>query len=110
MFQSTIAAFLSFALLGNPTDPAPAEKAAPVAFTGVVFDQGNVESLAGATIRIEELDLEVITDFDGNFTFQNVPPGIYTLHVSLVSYIEKNVEGVQISGNAVSRKFFIGSL
>ncbi len=110
MIQSTLAAILALALFGNPSDPTPATLSAPVAFQGTVLDQGNAESLAGTTVRIEELGIEVICDFDGNFSFAGVPAGTYTFHFSLVSYTEVDVDGVKIDQETVSKKFFIGSL
>lgn len=47
--------------------------------TGTVF-QGK-KPVAGATVRLKELDLIAVTDKDGKFVFAHIPAGSYTLAV-----------------------------
>jgi len=56
--------------------------------TGNVVD-GQMESMVGVRIEIVELEKTVYTDFDGNFTLQDLRPGSYTIKVSQVSYQAK---------------------
>lgn len=53
---------------------------------GTVKDRANAEYLTGATIKIVETGTIAITDFDGNFSFPKLNPGIYTIAVNLISY------------------------
>lgn len=59
-----------------------------VKITGQVVDKINQEALAGALIKIEGTDIEVYTDFDGNFSIEGITPDHYTLKCSLISYTE----------------------
>jgi outer membrane receptor protein involved in Fe transport len=46
---------------------------------GTVYSAETGEPLAGATIRIEEIDIVCVSDADGEFYLINVPVGTYTL-------------------------------
>lgn len=48
--------------------------------------KGGDDPIAGATIRILELDRTTRSDAGGEFTFRDVPPGAYTLFVRVVGY------------------------
>ena len=54
--------------------------------TGRVKDSKTGESLIGATILVHELERATVTDIDGRFTFTNIRPANYHLHVSYVGY------------------------
>lgn len=66
---------------------------------GQITDKINGESLTGVTVRIAESNIVAYTDFDGEFTFGNLAPGIYTIETSLVSYEE---ETIQVTAKASS--------
>lgn len=66
---------------------------------GQITDKLNGESLTGVAVRIAESDIVAYTDFDGEFTFGNLAPGIYTIETSLVSYEE---EKIQVTATASS--------
>ncbi|MDX9906360.1 MAG: carboxypeptidase-like regulatory domain-containing protein [Bacteroidales bacterium] len=59
-----------------------------VKITGQVIDKVNQEALAGALVKVEGTDIEVYTDFDGNFSIEGITPDKYTLKCSLISYTE----------------------
>lgn len=50
------------------------------------------ESLTGVKISVDGKEEVVYTDFDGNFTLNNIPVGIHKLEVSLITYQNKEVE------------------
>ncbi len=52
----------------------------------VYTDEGRPAALA--TVRLQEIPLQVSTDENGSFFFNNVTPGTYTLIISLIGYIE----------------------
>jgi hypothetical protein len=53
---------------------------------GTVKDRASAESLTGATIKVVETGTVTFTDFDGNFSFPELTPGVYTIAVNLISY------------------------
>lgn len=60
--------------------------------TGEVVDDRNDEPLPGVNIFIQELQRGAATNFDGEFTIQNIPYGTYTARVSFVGYRTLNQE------------------
>ena len=74
-----------------------------VTVTGTVFDADNLTRLSGAEMLIEELNLATSSDDQGNYLFNNVPQGKYTLSASYMGYrvtkqalITRNVENISI--------------
>lgn len=68
--------------------------------SGKVIDIETGESLAGACITIIETGTKIYTDLDGNFSFNDLNPGKYTINVNLVSYSTK--ESINVDLNAGS--------
>ncbi|NVO01547.1 MAG: carboxypeptidase-like regulatory domain-containing protein [Bacteroidetes bacterium] len=64
---------------------------------GKIVDKSTGEPLTGALVKIEGSNLEVYTDFEGNFTFQNMTPGVVDLKVSLISYKENLLKDINLS-------------
>lgn len=58
---------------------------------GMVYDYNNGIGLAGANIRLEELNRGVSSADSGKFVFENVPEGKYTLSVSYIGYKLKKI-------------------
>ena len=67
-----------------------------VTLQGTVLESGTSEPIPGASVYIEDLNLKVFTDFDGNFSLDNLQPGKYTLRVSFPSFTEKTLKSVEI--------------
>jgi len=61
---------------------------------GTVIDNRSGEPLAGATVTHIESGKKAITDFDGNFTFQDAEPGINEITISYVSYQDAHLKRV----------------
>ncbi|MFI2741374.1 TonB-dependent receptor [Zhouia sp. PK063] len=59
---------------------------------GNIIDESNL-SVPGATVVITSLNKGVVSNFDGEFTFVNIPEGTYTLTVKYLGYsdVEKEV-------------------
>ena len=55
--------------------------------TGKVID--NSESLTGVKVMLDNKEIVVYTDFDGNFVLENITPGEHTLSFSLITYDNK---------------------
>lgn len=63
---------------------------------GTVLDNLSQEGLIGANVILEGTSFGTGTDINGQFTFQNVPAGTYSVIISYVSYRTKKLEGVAI--------------
>jgi len=63
-----------------------------VVLSGRLVSSLTQEPLGGATVRIEELDREVVAAADGTFTFEDVPPGSYHLFVLAQGYSTRRTE------------------
>lgn len=57
--------------------------------SGKVVD--NNESLTGVKILLDGKETVVYTDFDGNFTLENVVAGKHTISFSLITYNNKEI-------------------
>ncbi len=68
-----------------------------VYITGTVKDKNTGEYLVGVEVEIEGTNLKTYTDFDGNFSFENVIPGIYDISVNYISYEREELESMEIS-------------
>ncbi len=55
---------------------------------GSVKDEMSTETLVGVEVTLLGTELKTYTDFDGNFTFNNITEGSYVLRAKLVSYKE----------------------
>lgn len=53
---------------------------------GMVVDENSNDPLAGATVTVHELDIGMVTDVDGNFSFEEIRSANYHLHVSYIGY------------------------
>ncbi len=56
---------------------------------GVVKDAKNSETLIGAFIILEGTSFGTATDFDGNYTINNIPVGDYTIKITYIGYDDK---------------------
>jgi len=63
-----------------------------VSVVGTVSDAQTGETLVGVEVKLEGTSQKVYTDFDGNFAFENVAPGEYTIAASYISYEKKELE------------------
>jgi outer membrane receptor protein involved in Fe transport len=63
---------------------------------GKVFDQETNEPLPGVNITVEGTNMGDATDLEGDYQVINLPPGKYTLVVSMMGYAKQRVEGIQV--------------
>jgi iron complex outermembrane receptor protein len=87
----------SLCLVSPPT----IEAQGGVSVSGRVVDAGGDAPLAGATVRLDELRRDVISDLAGAFTFENVPPGTYHLSIRAEGYSSRRTE-VDVATTPVS--------
>ncbi|MBU2505447.1 MAG: TonB-dependent receptor [Bacteroidetes bacterium] len=64
---------------------------------GQVFDVTNGEPLVGANILIVGTNKGAATDIDGNYFILNLPPGNYSVKVSMLSYASVSINNVRVS-------------
>lgn len=57
--------------------------------SGKVVD--NKESLTGVKVMLDNKEIIVYTDFEGNFTIENVLEGSHTISLSLITYDNKEI-------------------
>lgn len=86
-FSFLIAAFILIAV---------SVEAQQTEITGTVIDQQTGEPLVGATVKHIDTGLEVITDFDGNFSIPQASDGTHQLSISYVSYHEAKLNRVVV--------------
>ena len=72
--------------------------------TGIVVDEVEDSPLTGATILIQELKRGEVADFDGKFSFQDLPEATYA--VSYDPKTEAVQQVISLSGNLAYIHFF----
>ncbi|OQX97747.1 MAG: hypothetical protein B6I20_12025 [Bacteroidetes bacterium 4572_117] len=70
---------------------------------GKIFDRNTGEEIIGATIVIEGTSplIGAVSDFDGNFSLENIPEGKLDIKCSFISYETKIVKGILLAPNDV---------
>lgn len=71
--------------------------ASPGKIRGIIQDNSGLP-LIGVNVLLEDTYIGGITDNDGNYIILNVPPGSYTLIVSMIGYETKKIVNVKVSG------------
>ena len=64
--------------------------------TGKVIDKETGEPLYGVNVIILGTTLGAATDFEGDFLILNVPPGVHTLKVSMITYSPQTINNVRV--------------
>ena len=78
---------------------------------GYVYDEKTNEPLIGATILLEGTNFGTITDFDGNFEFDNVQPKTYNILISFLGYKSKKLFNVIIKSKGTPvEKIYLSQL
>lgn len=62
--------------------------------TGKVYDEQSGEELVGANILLVGTTLGATADINGTYRVTNVPPGTYSIRISFVGYVTKNVTDI----------------
>jgi hypothetical protein len=63
---------------------------------GRVFDAINNDPIPFAIIKLEGTPTIAETDFDGNYTFLNIKPGLYNLNVQAPGFAPKSITEVEV--------------
>src|SRR5699024_11084267 len=103
LFRPLLVTTLLVAVLYAPL-PVSAQTAAAVTgrgkIAGTVVDAETGEPVIGANVAITGTTRGASTDLDGNYTIRNVAPGTYSITVSYISYVRKNLTGVEVHSGA----------
>lgn len=63
---------------------------------GKVTDASTNEPLIGVNVVLEGTTFGAATDINGNYVILNIPPGVYTVKISLIGYSTSTVNDVRI--------------
>lgn len=91
---------VSFAAVANNGSDEKANKQAPAKvcnISGKIVDTVTGEALTGVKVEIPGTKLCTYSDFDGNFSFDNLNPGTYNISTDLISYKATTFKGVDIT-------------
>ena len=83
---------------GAKSNKSKATVVAQTSINGSVMDAVTGETLVGVEVKLEGTDLKTYTDFDGQFTFDKVNVGDYTVNAKLISYNE--IKGQELTAEA----------
>lgn len=64
---------------------------------GTITDQVLQQPLSGATVTIDSIGKKVVTDAEGNFRFNNILVGSYSLTISYTGFKERVVDNIIIN-------------
>lgn len=76
----------------NITDRGKGNPSTIISIKGIVLDKDTGEALAGVKVVVTELDMEVYTDLDGNFEFENLFKDTYNIESEMISYKKQNLK------------------
>ncbi len=71
--------------------------AAVTSINGSIVDENSGELLVGVEVILEGTDQKTYSDFDGNFVFENVVSGAYSITAKIVSYEDVKADDVNVS-------------
>lgn len=69
--------------------------------SGVITDEAIGETLISAYVYVEGTDKVEATDFDGKYTIK-IAPGIYTLKVTYIGFVDKLIQEVEVKDGEVT--------
>lgn len=75
-------------------------------FTGKVASATDGKPITGARVSIPELQYGAITDEEGNFTIQELPPGLYDVRVHYLGY-STNQRPIRLRAGRVTNATFL---
>ncbi len=70
---------------------------------GRVTDASTKEVMIGATVMLQGTTIGTITDVDGFYTMNNIPPGKYTVSVSYVGHRRTTISNVDVKIDLTTR-------
>ncbi len=89
-------------LFTNPGKENVSSESLTVDFYGTVIEEISGEPLPGAMVSIKEVNKEVYTDFNGNFSVEDIRPGEYSIEVTYTSFETKEVKDLRVAPDSNS--------
>ncbi len=65
--------------------------------SGRLIDKATQEPLITANVIIKGTSLGASSDIDGSYSILNIPPGVYTVSISVVGYRKVQIENVRVN-------------
>ncbi len=78
--------------------------------TGSVIDKDNHDILIGAHVSIKELNLITVTDENGDFRFENIDKGTYTLETTYLGFKNYSTDIKVVDDTKIKIAMAIGSM
>ena len=63
---------------------------------GSIIDATTKEPLVSANVILKGTSLGAMSDIDGNYTIINIPPGVYSVTISLIGYRKVQINNVKV--------------
>lgn len=63
---------------------------------GKILDQKTGETLVGVAVVIDGTTIGMVTDLDGQYIFENLAEGVYSLQFSFIGYGSKKIDNIQV--------------
>lgn len=70
---------------------------------GTVLHESTGEPLAGAEVRIIEIDQQQTTDANGKFVFTDIPPGTWTVSISYEAYTTRTKTLIEVQADETTK-------
>jgi len=84
-----------FTLFTNPLDIETAENNT-FDLSGMVVEESTGDPLTGAIIKVQGVEKEYFTDFEGNFSINELKPGTYNIEISYISFESKELKEIYL--------------
>ncbi len=97
--------FVLFTLFTNPLEVELLENAT-FSLSGIVFEEDSGEPLTGALVKIQGIEKEYYTDFEGRFNIEALVPGSYDIEISYISFEPEMLKKIQL--NHENNDLFVG--
>lgn len=92
---------LLLAVFVSTTTFTKAQDAEKGKIAGTILDAETGDTIPGANILVVGTGRGTATDIDGNYSL-SLPPGVYTLRISFISYARKVITDVQVNAGEVT--------
>ena len=84
----------------------PAWSATTGKIAGTVIDKDTGQPLAGVNVIVEGTEMGAAADMNGQYTILHVPPGVYSIQVSMMGYTKVTLQDVRVRIDQTARADF----
>jgi hypothetical protein len=70
---------------------------------GLITEAATGAPLISANVFIKGTTMGAVTDMDGNYAIINIPPGVYTVMISIIGYQQMEYENVRVSPDLTTK-------